>query len=44
MDECTSDSFKNCSQNCTNTEGSYQCSCYSGYSMDPLDILMCQGT
>ena len=44
IDECTSDDFKNCSQNCTNTEGSYQCSCYSGYAMDPSDSHTCQGT
>ena len=43
IDECTMEGYKNCSQTCTNTEGSYQCSCHDGYAMDPLDIYACRG-
>ena len=43
IDECISEGFKNCSQNCTNTEGSYLCSCVGGYAMDPLEAQNCQG-
>ena len=31
-----------CSQNCTNTIGSYNCSCYSGYQFD-ADLMSCNG-
>ena len=33
VDEC-SDGTHNCSHHCTNTEGSYLCTCPSGYSLD----------
>ena len=31
-----------CSHNCHNTEGSYECSCHSGYSVDPDNSSLCQ--
>ena len=31
-----------CQHTCTNTDGSYKCSCYSGYRLQP-DGLTCQG-
>ena len=31
-----------CQHTCTNTDGSYICSCYSGYQLKP-DGLTCQG-
>ena len=31
-----------CSQNCTNTIGSYYCSCYSGYQL-VADLMSCSG-
>ena len=31
-----------CQHTCTNTYGSYKCSCYSGYQLKP-DGLTCQG-
>ena len=33
IDEC-SENDDNCSQNCSNTIGSYQCSCNDGYALD----------
>lgn len=33
INEC--DTFGTCSQSCENTKGSYKCSCYDGYTMDP---------
>ena len=32
VNECKMDSENDCTQMCTNTEGSYECSCISGYS------------
>ncbi len=34
IDECASESANNCDSkaNCTNTEGSYNCTCFNGYS------------
>ena len=31
-----------CSQNCTNTIGSYNCSCYNGYQLN-ADVKHCNG-
>jgi len=36
MNEC-SDSNGGCQHNCTNTIGSYYCSCAAGYSLDEND-------
>ncbi|XP_070175505.1 uncharacterized protein [Littorina saxatilis] len=37
-DECASSP---CGQNCTNTEGSYVCSCGPGYRLDPVSATRC---
>ena len=39
VDECESDDLNNCHENaqCTNTEGSYTCSCNPGYSGDGVN-------
>ena len=34
----------NCSQNCINTIGSYQCYCDDGYTLDSDDLHTCNGT
>ena len=31
MNECKLNTTNDCAQMCTNTEGSYECSCMSGY-------------
>ena len=38
INECGSDDFNNCDENaqCTNTEGSYTCSCNPGYTGDGI--------
>ena len=41
IDECSS-GVHNCAQNCTNTVGSYTCSCRSGYRLNN-DGLRCDG-
>jgi hypothetical protein len=33
IDECANSSWHNCSQQCRNTIGSYECSCFSGYQL-----------
>ena len=40
-DEC-SDGTHNCSQTCTNTNGSFTCGCNNGYLID-LDEATCNG-
>ena len=34
IDECSNNTFNNCDlqANCTNTEGSYNCTCFKGYA------------
>ena len=34
IDECAVESNGGCDHNCTNTEGSYYCSCFIGYELD----------
>ena len=41
IDECRED-IDNCSQNCSDTLGSYQCICYDGYTLDS-DEHTCNG-
>lgn len=41
IDECAL-MYDRCNQNCTNTPGSYTCSCYDGSRLDP-DLETCQG-
>ena len=38
IDECSMTRTHNCHQNCTDTPGSYSCSCYFGYSEDPNGV------
>ena len=33
IDECASPDNGGCSQNCTNTQGSYRCSCFEGFHL-----------
>ena len=40
--ECMEDT-DNCSQNCINTIGSYQCYCEDGYTLDSDDLHTCNG-
>ena len=40
-DECAL-ANSGCQHTCTNTDGSYNCSCYSGYQLKP-DGLTCEG-
>jgi len=42
IDECLTN-ISGCSQACTNTIGSYQCSCTDGYILLPVDNKTCQG-
>ena len=42
MNECALN-ISGCSQNCTNTIGSYECSCYSGYQL-AVDLMSCSGS
>lgn len=41
IDECA-ESNGGCEQNCTNSEGSYECSCRDGYLFEP-DMETCEG-
>ena len=42
MDECAED-ISECSQACTNTNGSYGCSCYLGYQASSSNNKFCIG-
>lgn len=43
IDECRSWSSNNCPHICENTRGSYQCSCFSGFSpVTSLGFAVCQ--
>ena len=41
INECTLN-ISGCGQNCINTIGSYDCSCYSGYQL-AVNIMSCSG-
>lgn len=41
IDECTIENG-GCENFCTNSEGSYECSCHSGYALMP-DLRSCTG-
>ena len=41
IDECNNGTH-NCSQMCTNTNGSFTCGCKNGYQLDP-DEVTCNG-
>ncbi|CAL1534458.1 unnamed protein product, partial [Lymnaea stagnalis] len=36
IDECSNVSLNNCSQNCTNLEGGFSCSCFDGFSYNGI--------
>ena len=42
VDECA-DQNGGCSHNCSNTAGSYYCSCLSGYTLNTTDNTSCDG-
>ena len=42
VDECSNTGLNDCSQLCENTNGSYQCSCANGFSLQP-DNTTCAG-
>ena len=42
IDECASDSSNPCNQICTNTDGSFECSCMSGFQLES-DGFTCEG-
>ena len=43
IDECLQGTAR-CNQGCTNTEGSYICTCNSGYQLHHNDLSLCVGT
>ena len=42
IDECM-DQNGGCGHNCSNTVGSYRCSCLSGYTLNTTDNATCDG-
>ena len=43
IDECNDQPSNGCSQMCRNTNGSYECYCNSGYTLDTSDNRLCVG-
>ena len=43
IDECTESDSPVCGQICTNTIGSYNCSCMIGYELNLMDSSSCDG-
>jgi hypothetical protein len=41
IDECSRQDTNDCQQSCTNTFGSYECTCIEGYEPDPSDMTTC---
>jgi hypothetical protein len=41
IDECSRQDTNDCQQSCTNTFGSYECTCIVGYEPDPSDMTTC---
>ena len=39
--DCACAALGNCTANCLNIDGSYECYCSAGYSVDPADGLTC---
>lgn len=42
IDECNENTDE-CGQQCNNTNGTYYCSCYPGYSLDTANRYSCNG-
>ena len=42
IDECE-EHISGCNHNCTNTIGSYNCSCYDGFKFSNDSIVFCEG-
>ena len=42
IDECLTPSTNPCNQICTNTDGSFECSCMSGFQLES-DGFTCEG-
>ena len=43
IDECSESDSPVCNQTCTNTIGSYNCSCMTGYELNMMDLSSCDG-
>ena len=44
IDECANRSTIDCTQQCINTPGSYECDCYDGYREITANATQCEGT
>jgi len=44
IDECANRSTIDCTQQCINTPGSYECDCYDGYQEINTNDTQCEGT
>ena len=42
IDECATNAHQ-CDDICTNTDGSYNCSCSAGSTLDPVTLRKCVG-
>lgn len=42
IDECEEE-LDGCQQNCVNKDGYYYCSCYSGYTVNLINLRKCDG-
>jgi len=43
IDECANRSTIDCTQQCINTPGSYECDCYDGYREITANATQCEG-
>ena len=43
IDECANRSTIDCTQQCINTPGSYECDCYDGYRAITANATQCEG-
>ena len=43
IDECANRSTIDCTQQCINTPGSYECDCYDGYRATTANATQCEG-
>ena len=44
INECVNRSTIDCTQQCINTPGSYECDCYDGYRAITANATQCEGT